>query len=133
MKELLQSIFAAIGGTLAWFFGGMDGLFYALVAFATADYISGVAQAIVNKRLNSAVGFKGIARKVLIFLVVGIAAVVDRTVLGSTGVLRSAVICYYIANEGISLIENAAKAGLPIPEKLRGVLEQLFDKEDKDE
>lgn len=132
MKEIVQSIFAAIGGTLAWFFGGIDALFYALVAFSTADYISGVAQAIINKRLNSAVGFRGIARKVLVLLIVGIAAVIDRAVLGSSGVLRSAVICYYIANEGISLIENATKCGLPIPEKLRGVFEQLFDKGGKE-
>lgn len=133
MRHIVQAAFAAIGSTLAWVFGGLDGLFYALVAFTTADYISGIAQAIVNKRLNSHVGFIGIARKILIFLVVGIAAVIDRAVMSSSGVLRSAIISYYLANEGISLLENAAKAGLPIPEKLRKVLQQLSNKEEDEE
>lgn len=130
MEALIKSVFAAVGATLAWFFGGFDVVFYALVAFATVDYISGVIAAYIKKQLDSSTGFKGILKKVAMFLVVGIAAVIDRVALGSSGVLRSAIICYYIANEGLSLLENAGKMGLPIPEKLKRALTQLFDEED---
>lgn len=131
MKEFwntIQLIFTGIGGWLGYFLGGWDGMLYALVVFVVVDYITGVMCAINDKKLSSAVGFKGICRKVLIFLLVGIANILDVQVIGTGSVLRTAVIFFYISNEGISLIENAAHLGLPIPEKVRVVLEQLHDR-----
>ena len=123
----IQLIFTAIGGWLGYFLGGCDGLLIALVAFVIVDYITGVMCAVADKNLSSEVGFKGIAKKVLIFLLVGIANILDVQVIGTGSVLRTAVIFFYISNEGVSLTENAAHLGLPIPEKLKAVLEQLHN------
>ena len=131
MKEFwntIQLIFAAIGGWLGYFLGGCDGLLVALVVFAAVDYITGVMCAVADKNLSSEVGFKGICRKVLIFLLVGIANILDVQVIGTGSVLRTAVIFFYISNEGVSLLENAAHLGLPIPEQMKAVLEQLHDR-----
>lgn len=131
MKEFwntIQLIFFAVGGWLGYFLGGCDGLLYALIAFVVIDYITGVMCAIINRELSSAVGFKGIFRKVLIFLLVGIANIIDVQVIGTGAVLRTAVIFFYISNEGVSLLENAGHLGLPIPEKIKTVLEQLHDR-----
>ncbi len=117
-----------MGGWLGYFLGGCDGLLYALIAFVVIDYITGVMCAIINRELSSAVGFKGIFRKVLIFLLVGIANIIDVQVIGTGAVLRTAVIFFYISNEGVSLLENAGHLGLPIPEKIKTVLEQLHDR-----
>lgn len=132
MKEFwntIQVFIAAIGGWLGYFLGGCDGLLIALVVFVATDYITGVMCAVADKKLSSEVGFKGICRKVLIFLLVGIANILDVQVIRTGSVLRTAVIFFYISNEGISLTENAAHLGLPIPEKLKVVLEQLHDRE----
>lgn len=131
MKEFwntIQLIFSAVGGWLGYFLGGCDGLLYALIAFVVIDYITRVMCAIINRELSSAVGFKGIFRKVLIFLLVGIANIIDVQVIGTGAVLRTAVIFFYISNEGVSLLENAGHLGLPIPEKIKTVLEQLHDR-----
>lgn len=131
MKEFwntIQLIFSALGGWLGYFLGGCDGLLYALIAFVVIDYITGVMCAIINRELSSAVGFKGIFRKVLIFLLVGIANIIDVQVIGTGAVLRTAVSFFYISNEGVSLLENAGHLGLPIPEKIKTVLEQLHDR-----
>ena len=136
MKEFwntVQMVFAAVGGWLGYFLGGCDGLLYALIAFVVIDYITGVMCAVADKKLSSEVGFKGICRKMLIFLLVGIASVLDVQVIGNGSVLRTAVIFFYIANEGLSLTENAAHLGLPIPEKLKEVLEQLHDRSEKED
>lgn len=136
MKEFwnsIQVVIAAIGGWLGWFLGGCDGLLFALIAFAAADYITGVMCAIADKTLSSEVGFRGICRKVLIFILVGIANILDVQVIGSGSILRTAIIFFYISNEGISLLENAGHLGLPIPEKLKEVLEQLHDRSEKEE
>ena len=133
MKEFwntIQLIFAAVGGWLGYFLGGCDGLLYALIAFVAIDYITGVMCAISDKTLSSEVGFKGICRKVLIFLLVGIGNIIDAQVLGSPGVLRTAVIFFYLSNEGVSLLENAAHLGLPVPDAIKTVLEQLHDRSD---
>lgn len=133
MKEFwnaIQFVFTAIGGWLGYFLGGCDGLVVALVIFVVADYLTGVMCAISERKLSSEVGFKGICRKVIIFILVGIANVLDVQVIGSGSVLRTAVIFFYISNEGVSLMENAGRLGLPIPEKLKAVLEQLHDKEE---
>lgn len=131
MKEFwntIQLIFAAVGGWLGYFLGGCDGLLIALVVFVVADYITGVMCAIADRELSSEVGFKGICRKVLIFILVGIANILDVQVIGTGSVLRTAVIFFYLSNEGVSLLENAGHLGLPIPEKLKAVLEQLHDR-----
>lgn len=136
MKEFwntIQLIFTGIGGWLGYFLGGCDGLLYALLAFVVIDYVTGVMCAISDKKLSSAVGFKGICRKILIFLIVGIAHILDVYVIGTAGVLRTAIIFFYISNEGISLLENAGHLGLPIPEKIKVVLEQLHDRSEKEE
>ena len=133
MKEFwntIQLIFAAVGGWLGYFLGGCDGLLYALITFVAIDYITGVMCAISDKTLSSEVGFKGICRKVLIFLLVGIGNIIDVQVLGSPGVLRTAVIFFYLSNEGVSLLENAAHLGLPVPDAIKTVLEQLHDRSD---
>ena len=133
MKEFwntIQLIFAAVGGWLGYFLGGCDGLLYALIAFVVIDYITGVMCAISDKTLSSEVGFRGICRKVLIFLLVGIGNIIDVQVLGSPGVLRTAVIFFYLSNEGVSLLENAAHLGLPVPDAIKTVLEQLHDRAD---
>lgn len=132
----IQLIFTAVGGWLGWFLGGSDGLLFALIAFVVIDYITGVMCAISDKKLSSSVGFKGICRKVLIFVLVGGGHILDTRVIGAGSVLRTAVIFFYLSNEGISLLENAAHLGLPVPKKLKDVLEQLHkrsEKEDDDE
>ncbi len=129
----IQIAFSAIGGFIGWLLGGFDGFLYALIAFAVIDYITGVMCAISDKRLSSEVGFKGICRKVLIFVLVGIGNLVDVYVLGEAGVLRTAVIFFYLSNEGVSLLENSAHLGLPIPQKLKSVLEQLHNRNEKEE
>ena len=135
MKEFwnpIQLVFTGIGGWLGYFLGGWDGLLYALIAFVAIDYVTGVMCAISNHTLSSEVGFKGICRKVLIFLLVGIGSILDAHVIGSGSVLRTAVIFFYISNEGVSILENAARLGLPVPEKIKVVLEQLHDRSAKD-
>ena len=134
MKEfwnMIQFIFTAIGGWLGYFLGGCDGLLYALVLFAVADYITGVMCAVSDKKLSSSVGFKGICRKVIIFMLVGIAHMIDVNIIATGSVLRTAVIFFYLSNEGVSLLENAGHLGLPIPEKRKAVLEQLHDRAEK--
>ena len=131
MKQIwsgIQIAFTAFGGFLGWFLGGVDGFLYALIAFTVIDYITGVMCAITDKKLSSSVGFKGICRKVLIFTLVGIGNIVDVYVLGQGGVLRTAVIFFYLSNEGVSIMENTAHLGLPIPTKLKDVLEQLHER-----
>lgn len=125
----VQIAFTALGGWLGYFLGGMDGLMIALIVLMTLDYISGVMCAIIDKKLSSAVGFKGICKKVFILMLVGVAHIIDLHVVGTGSALRGAVICFYMSNEGLSLLENAAHIGLPIPDKLRDILAQLHDKE----
>jgi len=132
MKEAIntaQLLFTALGGYLGWFFGGFDGLMYALVAFVVMDYLTGVMLAVVQKRLSSQIGFKGLFKKVLIFFFVGMGSIIDLYILEKGGAVRTAVIFFYLSNEGLSILENAALLGLPIPGKLKGILLDL--KEEK--
>ena len=128
--EKLQLAFSAIGGWLGYFLGGVDGLMTALIIFMVTDYVTGLMCAIVDKQLSSSVGFKGLFKKMLIVILVGIAHIVDMHVVGTGEALRSAVICFYLSNEGVSLLENAAHLGLPIPEKLKAILAQLHNREE---
>ena len=128
-----QLFFTALGAWLGGFMGGLDGFLYTLIVFVVVDYVTGFMAAISEKSLSSEVGFKGIAKKVVIFLLVGVANMLDVHVLGQGAVIRTAVIFFYLSNEGVSILENAARLGLPIPAKLRAVLEQLRTDEDNDE
>ena len=131
--NVVQAGLAGLGGFLGWFLGGMDGFLYALIAFVVLDYLTGVMCAIADKELSSNVGFKGIFRKILIFMMVGVGHLVDSQIIGDGSVLRTAVIFFYLSNEGISMLENAGHLGLPIPEKLKDVLAQLHDRNDKED
>lgn len=136
MKELwsgIQLVFTMLGGWLGWLFGGWDGLLYALIAFVIADYIVGMLCAINDHTLSSSVGFRGICKKVLIFMLVGIANILDVQVIGTGSALRTAVIFFYLSNEGVSILENAGHLGLPIPQKLKDILVQLHDRTDEDD
>ena len=124
----VQMAFAAIGGWLGYFVGGADGLMITLLVFMVLDYITGVMCGIVDKKLSSEVGFKGLFRKVLIFALVGVGHIVDTSVVGTGGALRSAIICFYLSNEGLSMLENATHLGLPVPDKLQDILAQLHNK-----
>ena len=126
----IQMAIAAIGGWLGYFLGGMDGLMIALIIFMALDYITGLMCAVIDKKLSSAVGFRGICKKVLILMLVGVAHIVDLHVVGTGDALRSAVVCFYLSNESVSMLENDAHLGLPIPEKLKSVLAQLHGRID---
>lgn len=133
MKDIIntiQIVIAAVGGYIGYFLGGWDGFLYALVAFVVIDYLTGIMVAILEKHLSSEVGFRGIFKKVMIFSLVAIAHIIDLQIIQTGSAIRTAVIFFYLSNEGISIIENTAKIGLPVPEKLTAVLEQL-NKEDK--
>ena len=121
----VQMAFTVIGGWIGYFVGDVDGLMTALLIFMVLDYVTGLMCAIADKKLSSAVGFKGICKKVLIIMLVGVAHVVDLHVVGTGDALRSAVVCFYLSNEGVSVLENAAHLGLPVPDKLKGILAQL--------
>ena len=134
MKELwnwFQIAFVAIGGWIGYFLGGWDGFLYALLAFVVIDYITGLMCAVLDKKLSSEVGFRGIFKKVIIFKLVGVGHIIDKRVIGDGSVFRTAVIFFYLSNEGVSVLENAAHIGLPIPSKLKDILEQLHNKEGK--
>lgn len=132
VSNWIKGICAVIGGVLSWLFGDLSGMFYALVAFVVIDYITGVIAAAVQQELNSTIGFKGIAKKVFIFLIVGLAHIIDAYVLGDGDVIRTATIFFYLSNEGLSIIENSVRLGLPVPKTLKDALERLSE-EDEDE
>lgn len=123
--ETIQMIFASIGGWIGWILGGADGFLYALIAFVVIDYLTGIMASILEQRLSSEVGFRGILKKILTFVLVGVANIIDSYLIGNGSAIRTAVIFFYISNEGISILENATRIGLPIPERLKNVLEQL--------
>ena len=126
----IQIFITALGGFLGWYLGGNDGLLITLVVFVCIDYITGVMCAISDRTLSSAIGFRGISRKILIFALVGIGHIVDAQVIGTGSALRTAIICFYLSNEGVSILENAGHLGLPVPDKLKTVLEQLHDRKE---
>lgn len=132
MDRLLQIITGSICAICGFVWGELNGLLLALIAFMVLDYITGLSVAIVKKELSSEVGFKGIFKKVLILILVGVGNILDVHVLGEGSVCRSAVIGFYLANEGISILENAGKLGLPLPKKLLEILKQLKNKEDEE-
>ena len=135
MKDFIYTfklIFTAIGGSIGYFLGGFDGLIFALVAFVIIDYITGLMAAVIEKKLSSEIGFKGIFKKVLIFILVGIGHTIDFYLIGKGSAVRTAVIFFYLSNEGLSIIENASRIGLPVPEQLRIVFRELRKEDKKD-
>lgn len=136
MKDLIEGIrltIATVGGFIGGIMGGFDGLIYSLIAFVLIDYLTGIMAAIVDRQLSSEIGFKGIFKKVSIFMLVAVGHIIDSKLLGSGTALRTAIILFYTSNEGISILENAARMGLPIPKKVKSVLEQLKKDGDEDE
>lgn len=133
VQIFFNTLTAAISVVLGFLFGEVTGLFWALLAFMALDYITGVIIAIINKRLSSEVGFKGLAKKFLILVFVAVGHILDAYVLGDIAVAMTAVMLFYIANEGVSLVENAALLGLPVPQKIKNILEQIKSKADKKE
>ena len=131
MKEIwnwIQAAIAVVGGWLGYFLGGWDGFLYALLAFVVIDYVTGIMCAVLDKKLSSEVGFRGIFKKVLIFSLVAVAHIIDKSVIGDGAVIRTAVIFFYLSNEGVSILENSAHIGLPVPQKLKDILEQLHNR-----
>ncbi|MGF3065771.1 phage holin family protein [Facklamia sp. P12950] len=124
--ETMRVFFIALGGYIGFYLGNVDAFIYTLLAFIIADYITGILRAGVEKKLSSSIGFKGIAKKIMIFIVVGIANLCDVNLLKGDGtIIRTAIIFFYIANEGLSILENSIAIGLPVPKKLQDMLKQL--------
>ena len=131
--DTLQLIFTAIGGFIGWYLGGVDGLVYALVAFVVIDYITGLMLALLERKVSSKIGFKGIFKKILIFIFVGIGNIVDLHIIKNGSAIRTAVIFFYLSNEGLRIIENATKLGLPVPEQLKAVFTELKKEDEKND
>ena len=133
IQIIIDSIAGAVGAVLGFMYGEVNGLFWALIAFMALDYITGVIVAVIEKRLSSEVGFRGLAKKFLILVFVAVGHIADTYILGGTPAAMSAVMLFYIANEGISIIENAAALGLPVPKKLTSIMEQIKNKSEREE
>lgn len=133
LQIIIDSVAGAIGAAIGFMFGEVGGLFYALVAFMALDYVTGIIVAVLNKKLSSETGFKGLAKKLLILVFVALGHIIDAYILGGTPAAMSAVMLFYCANEGISIIENAAALGLPVPRKIRQIMEQIKDKGESDD
>lgn len=133
LQAIFDMVAATIGVALGFLFGEVTGLFWALITFMALDYITGIINAVVSKKLSSTVGFKGLAKKFVILIFVAVGHIIDTYILGGTPAIMSAVMLFYLANEGISIIENAAKLGLPVPKKLVEIMEQLKEKSEKKE
>lgn len=127
LQGILASISVVLGTICSFCFGDVDVFLTTLIAMLVIDYITGITAAYINGELNSQIGFKGIIKKVLRLIIVAAAVQVDR-VTGAHGYIRNTVILFFIANEGISILENSGKCGIPIPKKFLEVLEQLQEK-----
>lgn len=133
IQIIIDSIAGAVGAVLGFMYGEVTGLFWALIAFMALDYITGVIVAVIEKRLSSEVGFRGLAKKFLILVFIAVGHIADTYILGGTPAAMSAVMLFYIANEGISIVENASALGLPVPKKLTSIMEQIKNKSESEE
>lgn len=132
-RTIFETVCGVVGGLAGFLFGAVDGLFYALTAFVVMDYMTGVISAIIKKELSSRTGFEGVFKKIMVFVLVALANIIDKQVLGGTeGVLRSAVVAFLLANEGLSILENVSRAGMPVPKKLKGILSQIKENNDNE-
>lgn len=129
MEKVFNSIVAVVATFFTYLFGGWDIALIVLVAFMVLDYATGVIWAYIQKTLNSEIGFKGLVKKCMILVVLVVAVLLDRMINSGTAVFRTLVCYFYIANEGISLLENVSHLGLPIPDKLKNALQQLNEVE----
>lgn len=129
--KIVNLCFGCLGAILGAFLGGLTGLLTALIWLMIADYITGVLSAIKRKEVNSNVGFWGIVKKCLILLMVGVGNILDVYIITQGSTVRTAIIMFYAANDGISILENLTELGLPVPEKVRKILEQLREGEDE--
>ena len=128
-KDLVKIFFTIFGSLIGFFLGDLDIFIYSLTAFVICDYISGIIRAGFERKLSSKIGFKGILKKIMIFIIVGIANICDKSLIKNEPMIRNAIIFFYIAKEGLSILENALAMDLPIPKKLKILLEQF--KEEK--
>lgn len=126
--NICEVLVAFSGGILGWLFGGLDSLIYALIAFVIIDYVTGILLAFQKKKISSAIGFIGIAKKIMMFALIAVGNVIDQYVIKSGSTLRTMLIMFYLANEGISIIENAGSMGVPFPQKLKDAIQQLQEK-----
>ena len=125
IQIIIDSIAGAVGAVLGFMYGEVTGLFWALIAFMATDYISGVVVAAINKQVSCEVGFRGLAKKLMILVFVSLGHIADMYVLGGTPVAMSAVMLFYIANEGLSIIENAGNLGQHVQKKQKDIMDQL--------
>ena len=127
----IQSGLATIGSAAATFLGGWDGIVFALIIFVAVDYLTGVIRAAYEKKLASRICWRGAVKKAMTFVIVGVGHTIDAHIIGGGTFVRDAVILFFIGSEGISLLENAAVIGLPLPPKLKAILAQLHEREDE--
>ncbi|HWQ58310.1 MAG TPA: phage holin family protein [Clostridia bacterium] len=123
--DWVKAALAALGGVAAYLWGPWDPLCMALVAFVAIDYVTGVTKAAILKKLDSSTGFRGLGKKLFIFALVALGTMVDRVIPEANGAIRSAVMVFYIANEGLSILENAGEMGLPLPKALKDALKKF--------
>lgn len=133
MENYIKAAAAIMGGITGYMFGALDGMLLALISLMMVDYVTGIMIAIIEKTLSSQIGFRGICKKMIMLGVVAVAHIIDKSLLGDSAILRTAACAFYIANEGLSVLENAANLGIPLPKKLMDVLKQLKDKNDEDD
>lgn len=133
MHNVIKTVIAVLGAVAGYLWGPWDMFLELLLVFVALDYITGFVCAAMNHRLSSEVGFRGLARKVMIFVVIAIATMIERLIPGANSAIRSAACCFYIANEGLSILENMAMMGVPFPESIKKMLVQLKGKDDKEE
>lgn len=126
---IIKTTSGAVGAVIGFLYGEITGLFIAIIALMALDYVTGILCGIAAKALSSETGFRGLVKKLMVLVIIAVGHLIDTYIIGTGSALMTAVILFFAANEGISILENAAKLGLPVPKKLRDILEQL--REDK--
>ena len=126
---IIKTVSGAVGAVIGFLYGEITWLFIAIIALMALDYITGILCGIAAKALSSETGFRGLVKKLMILVIIAVGHLVDNYIIGAGSALMTAVILFFAANEGISILENAAKLGLPIPQKLKEILDQLKEKD----
>ena len=130
---IIKTTSGAVGAVIGFLYGEITGLFIAIIALMALDYVTGILCGIAAKALSSEVGFRGLVKKLMVLVIIAVGHLIDTYIIGTGSALMTAVILFFAANEGISILENAAKRGLPIPKKLKDILEQLRKDDDHDD